>query len=294
MQGNDDDAGAVLNLSGVMLHKGDRVILDGIDWRVDPGQSWVVLGLNGSGKSSLLRVASLYEHPSAGTVEVLGERFGRTDVRTLRTRIGVAAASLTDRFRGDLLARDVVVTARYGALEPWWHTYTAEDLRRADALLERMGCGGFGDRTFGSLSSGERQRVLLARTLMVDPGLVLLDEPTAGLDLAGREELVATLDSLALAARNPSDPALRAAAGRGGSSGWVGAGADQAPPVVLVTHHVEEVPPSFTHALLIREGRILRSGPIEGVLDETNLSECFGLALALERNDGRWSARARN
>lgn len=293
MQGHHDDPGAVLNLSGVTLRKGDRLILDGIDWRVEPGQSWVVLGLNGSGKSSLLRVASLYEHPSTGSVEVLGERLGRTDVRTLRTRIGVAAASLADRFRADLLARDVVMTARYGALEPWWHTYTDEDRRRADALLERMGCGRFGDRTFASLSSGERQRVLLARTLMVDPGLVLLDEPMAGLDMAGREQLVATLDSLALASRARSDQTDGPVPGTGGPVDWAGAGTEQAPPVVLVTHHVEEVPPSFTHALLIRDGRILRSGPIEDVLDEGNLSECFGLPLVLERNDGRWSARAK-
>lgn len=257
---------AVLTLTDVTLRKGDTTILRDVDWEVRSDESWVVLGLNGSGKSSLIRVASLYEHPSSGTVDVLGERLGRTDVRTLRARVGLAAASLADRLRGDLRARDIVMTARYGALEPWWHTYTDDDRRRAEDLLERMGCGGFGDRTFGSLSSGERQRVLLARTLMRDPALLLLDEPTAGLDLAGREELVATLDTLALTST---------------------------PPVVLVTHHVEEVPPSFTHALLLRDGTVLAAGPIDDVLDEEALSECFGLPLVLERSEGRWSARAR-
>lgn len=258
---------AVLRLEEVSLVRDGRSLLADVDWTVRPGESWAVLGLNGSGKTSLVRIASLYEHPSSGRVEVLGEELGRTDVRTLRARIGLASAALADRLRPTLRAVEVVVTARHGALEPWWHPHDEADHARAREQLARMGCGELAERRFGTLSSGERQRVLLARTLMADPGLLLLDEPTAGLDLAGREQLVAALDALA------ADP--------------------DAPPVVLVTHHVEEVPASFTHALLLRAGRVQAAGPIEAVLDDRSLSECFGVPLVLDRRDGRWSARAR-
>jgi iron complex transport system ATP-binding protein len=260
-------APAALRLEGVGLVRDGRHLLADVDWTVRAGESWVVVGRNGSGKTSLLRVASLTEHPSSGRVEVLGEVLGRTDVRALRPRIGLVSAALADRLRPGLAALDVVVTARHGALEPWWHTYDEGDRRRALDQLQRLGCGGLATRRFGTLSSGERQRVLLARTLMADPGLLLLDEPTAGLDLPGREELVAALGSLA------GDPA--------------------APPVVLVTHHVEEIPAGFTHALLLRGGQVQAAGPIADVLDEAALAACFGLDLVLTSHGGRWSARAR-
>jgi iron complex transport system ATP-binding protein len=248
------------------LVREQRRILDDIDWTVEPDQRWIVLGPNGSGKTSLIRIGSLYLHPSRGQVTVLGEMLGRTDVRVLRRRIGVASAGFTDLLRPNLPAADVVMTAKNAALEPWWHDYDGDDRARARTRLEQVGVGALADQPFGTLSSGERQRVLLARTLMTDPELLLLDEPTAGLDVAGREQLVDTLGDLA------ADPAT--------------------PPTVLVTHHVEEIPLRYSHALLLREGRTLVAGAIDDVLDGRALSECFGVDLSLERDrTGRFAAR---
>lgn len=256
-----------LRLRAVSYVRDGRAILDRIDWSVRDGERWLVLGANGSGKTTLLRIAALYEHPSSGSVDVLGERLGRTDVRTLRRRIGFASAALATQFRTDLRALDVVVTARYAALEPWWHHYSEADLAHAWACLERMGVGAFAEHRLGTLSSGEQQRVFLARTLMNDPALLLLDEPSARLDLAGREELVRALGELV---RDPQAPAL-----------------------VLVTHHVDEVPPGMTHALLLRDGRIVTAGPITRALTSESLTACFGLPLHLERRaGGRFSAWA--
>jgi iron complex transport system ATP-binding protein len=255
-----------LVLDGVSLVRDGRTILDDVDWVVGTEQRWVVLGRNGSGKTSLVRIASLLLHPSRGTVRVLGETLGRTDVRRLRTRIGLASPSLADQFRGELTPTEIVMTARYAALEPWWHDYGDADRARARELLGRVGCDRLADQPFARLSSGERQRVLLARTLMNEPDLVLLDEPTAGLDLGGREELVAGLGALAV------DPST--------------------PPTILVTHHVEEIPTGFTHALLLADGRVQAAGPIGEVLTAEALSACFGLPLELISDGDRWSARA--
>jgi iron complex transport system ATP-binding protein len=256
-----------LALRRIGLTRDGRDLLDGVDLCVEEDQRWVVLGPNGSGKSTLLRIAALQLHPTRGSVSVLGAELGRVDVRQHRRRIGWASAALADSLRPELSASDVVMTAKNGALEPWWHEYTEADRDQARACLERLGVGRFAERSFGTLSSGERQRVLVARSLMGDTGLVLLDEPTAGLDLGAREELIAGLDSLA---------ADRSTA-----------------PVVLVTHHVEEIPPSFTSVLLLREGRIVAAGPLEATLTSDLLSETFGLTLDLRRSDGRWSATAR-
>lgn len=257
-----------LELQGITLERDGLRILDGIDWTVRSGERWAVLGRNGSGKTTLVRVASMYLHPTAGTVDVLGERWGKTDVRTLRTRIGLASQSFSDMLRADISAADAVMSAKNAALEPWWHTYDDDDRAKARDLLRRLGIGSHTERKFGTLSSGERQRVQLARTLMTDPALLLLDEPTAALDLGGREDLVATLTELA------EDPTT--------------------PPIVLVTHHVEEIPQGFTHVLLLSGGKVAAAGPIDEVLTADQLSDCFGLPLLLERHHGRWLAFGRN
>ncbi len=253
-----------LRLADVGLTREGRHLLDGVDLTVQTGERWAVLGPNGSGKTSLLAIAALRLHPSRGEVEVLGQRLGRTDVRRLRRRIGFASQALADALRPDLSATDVVMTAKHGALEPWWHTWEEADRAEARACLGRMGLDGFATRTFGTLSSGERQRVLVARTLMAAPGLVLLDEPSAGLDLGARERLVADLGALA------SDAATA--------------------PVVLVTHHLEEVPAGFTHALVLREGTVLARGPLDETLTGPVLGEAFGLPLTVRQHGGRWSA----
>ena len=261
-------AHAALEMRGVALVRGDAVLLQDITWTVARHERWVVLGPNGSGKTSLLRLASLYDHPSRGTVIIDGEELGRTDVRALRTRIGLASPAFGDLLRPGLTAAEVVMTARYAALEPWWHTYDDTDRRHAEELLDRFGVGGAAGRSVASLSSGERQRVLLARAFAGAPALVLLDEPTAGLDLGAREDLVARLGAAAV---------------------------DQsAPPTVLVTHHVEEIPAGTTHVLLLRSGRIQAAGPIAEVLTEDALATTFGVALSLLCDAGRWSARARS
>ena len=257
----------VLRLAGVRLVRGESTLVEGIEWEVRPGERWAVLGPNGSGKTTLLRIASLYLHPSTGEVEVAGGVLGRTDVRTLRTRIGLASPAFGDLLRPQLTGTEVVMTARHAALEPWWHTYDDGDRDRARALLDRFGVLHTADRAVATMSSGERQRVLLARAFAGDPALVLLDEPTAGLDLGGREDLVDRLGRLA------DDP--------------------DAPPTVLVTHHVEEIPRGTTHVLLLRGGRILAQGPIDTTLTAANLSTTFGLEVDLDRRGDRWTALGR-
>lgn len=254
-----------LNLSDVSFVRDARSILAPLDWQVGDTERWLVLGANGSGKTTLLKIAALYEHPSTGTVDVLGERLGRTDVRVLRRRVGYLSASLAAQLRPELRCLDVVMTAKYAALEPWWHRYTTADEAEALACMERMGVAWAAEKALGTVSSGEQQRVLLARTLMNEPGIVLLDEPSARLDLGGREQLVQALSELTL------DPT--------------------APPLVLVTHHLDEVPPGMTHALMLRDGKVIARGPLEECLNSASLSECFGLPLHLERRaDGRFSA----
>jgi len=258
---------AILRLDNVSFVRDGRQILAPLTWRVQTGQRWVVLGANGSGKTTLLRIASMYEHPSTGDVRVLGERLGRTDVRVLRRRIGYMSPALATQFRGELACIDIVMTAKYAALEPWWHRYDDADRDRARSCLDRMGVAWLADRAFATTSSGEQQRVLLARTLMNDPSMLLLDEPSARLDLAAREQLVQALAELT------TDPS--------------------APPLILVTHHLDEVPPGMTHVLMLRDGNVVACGPLRRTLTAANLSECFGLRLELDaRGDGRFSAWA--
>lgn len=248
------------------LERDGARLLDDVDWVVGSADRWVVLGPNGSGKTSLLRVASMYAHPSRGEVSVDGQWLGRTDVRALRSRIGLASPAFGELLRPQLTATEVVMTGRHAALEPWWHEYDDGDRAEARGLLDRFGVLHGADRPVATLSSGERQRVLLARAFSGAPTIVLLDEPTAGLDLGAREDLVARLGRMA------ADP--------------------ESPPTVLVTHHVEEIPDGTTHVLLLQAGRVVGSGPTDRALTSAAVSACFGLPLALERRGGRWSARA--
>jgi len=258
---------AVLRCTDVSLAIDGTAILDGIDWTVRADERWVVLGANGAGKTSLLRIVALYQHPSSGTVEVLGRRLGRTDVRTLRERIAFSSPALAAKLEPTMTAVEVVMTARYAALAPWWHRYSDADRERAHQLLAEWHCAALAEHPFPTLSAGERQRVLLARMLMNEPGVALLDEPTAGLDIGGREELVS---DLATWAREPARPAM-----------------------VLVTHHLEEIPPAFTHALVLKGGRTLANGLLRETVTSEILSDAYELTLAVEARDGRYTARLR-
>lgn len=244
-------------------------ILDSVDWEVHATERWVVIGPNGSGKTTLLAVAGARLWPTRGLVEILGHRLGRVDVRTLRPRVSLVSGSVVRQLRPTLTAREVVMTGRYGALEPWWHHYGDEDRAEAERLLEAGGvggAGGVGDREFGVISEGERQQVLLARALMSRPELLLLDEPAAGLDLGARERLLLALENLA------TDPAT--------------------PPMVLVTHHLEEIPVGVTHAALVGAGRLVARGPVGDVLCSELVSACFGVAVDVGSDRGRWWSRA--
>jgi iron complex transport system ATP-binding protein len=257
---------AVLQFVDVSVRRGAKTLLDRINWTVEEDERWAVLGPNGAGKTTLLQIAAATMHPSSGQAFVLGERLGRVDVFELRPRIGLASASLADRIPGHELVSDVVVSAGYSVLGRWREAYGRLDVRRAGALLDRLGVGGLAARTYGTLSQGEKARVQIARALMTDPELLLLDEPAAGLDLGGREDLLRRLTRFA------ADP--------------------DAPASVLVTHHVEEIPPGISHVLLLRDGGIVASGLARDVLADGPLSETFGLPLTVERRDGRWYARA--
>ena len=262
-----EPAGSAIRFDQVDLDRPGLKVLRGMDWAVERSDRWVVLGPNGSGKTTMFELASGYLHPTHGTVDILGRRLGRVDVRQLRERIGLVSSSLVKKLVPTITATDVVVSGRRGALEPWWQEYTEADWARARRLLEDAGFGSIEERPFGFLSDGERQQVLLARALMNEPDLLLLDEPAAGLDVGGRERLVGYLARLA------ADP--------------------DHPPTVMITHHVEEIPPGFNRALLLRAGRIVASGPIHEVLTREKMSESFGLVLCPEYSDGRWTCVAK-
>jgi iron complex transport system ATP-binding protein len=263
---NGPEQAAAIELHGVTVQREGVPVLRGIDWRVESGDRWVVLGPNGSGKTTLLQVAGARMWPTAGTVEVLGARLGAVDVRTLRPRVALVSGAVTRQLRADLVARDVVASGRHGALETWWNRYTAQDWEKADALLALGSVGDVGDRPFGVISEGERQQVLLARALMSDPELLLLDEPFAGLDLGARERLLFRLTALAADDANP--------------------------PIVLVTHHCEEIPRGFTHGALVSGGRLVASGALPDVVTSAHVSACFGVAVTVGCTDGRWWSRA--
>jgi iron complex transport system ATP-binding protein len=260
------DEDIVIALDRVSVIRGGNHLLRGLSWQVELDERWVILGPNGAGKTTLLNLASARMHPSRGSAYVLGERLGRTDVNELRTRIGLSSAKLADSLPPEERVLDAVVTAAWSVVGRWRESYDPMDESRARTLLDQLGMGTMTDRTFGTLSEGERKRVQIARALMTDPELMLLDEPAAGLDLGGREDLVARLTELA---EDPDAPAL-----------------------VLVTHHVEEIPPGFTHALLLREGSIVAAGLLGETLTAENLSKTFGMPLVVDRSAGRYTARA--
>ncbi len=258
---------AVLELADVTVKRGQATLIEGIDWTVEEDERWVILGPNGAGKTTLLQVASAQIHPTSGVAGILGEVLGTVDVFELRPRIGLTSAALADKIPRAERVHDVVVSASYGVIGRWRERYDELDHERAVELLTEVGVRHLVDRTYGTLSEGERKRVQIARALMTDPELLLLDEPAAGLDLGGREDLVSTLSVLAMDEMSPA--------------------------TVLVSHHVEEIPPGFTHALLLRGGAVVAAGPLEHVLTEEIVSATFGMPLMLSHEDGRWAARRR-
>ncbi|MGW4651781.1 ABC transporter ATP-binding protein [Kitasatospora sp. NPDC004289] len=255
----------VLELVDVSVVREGRALVDQVSWSINEGERWVILGPNGAGKTTLLQVASTYLHPTSGSAAVLGEKLGEVDVFELRARIGLASASLLDKLPAQQTVLQTVLTAAYGMTATWNEEYENTDSYRALALLDRLGMSALVDRKFGTLSEGERKRTMIARALMTDPELLLLDEPAAGLDLGGREDLIRRLGALA------QD--------------------EFAPAMAMVTHHVEEIVPGFTHVLMIRRGKVLTAGPIDTELTARNLSLCFGLPLTLERHGDRWAAQ---
>ncbi|OLB65031.1 MAG: iron ABC transporter ATP-binding protein [Actinobacteria bacterium 13_2_20CM_2_72_6] len=260
------DPDVVIDVHHATVSRGGKDLVRDIDWRVELDERWVVLGPNGAGKTTLLNLAAARLHPTRGTVDVLGERLGRVDVFELRTRIGLATVALHDRMPPEETVLDAVMTAAWSVVGRYRESYDTLDVRRARALLGQLGVGGLADRVYGTLSEGERKRVQIARALMTDPELLLLDEPAAGLDLGGREDLVRRLAELA------ADP--------------------DAPAMVLVTHHVEEIPPGFGHALLLREGGVVAAGLVAETVTSEHLSKTFNLPLRVDHVDGRFSARA--
>ncbi|MFC5800723.1 ABC transporter ATP-binding protein [Streptomyces formicae] len=255
----------VLELVDVAVVRDGRALVDDVSWSVKEGERWVILGPNGAGKTTLLNIASSYLFPTSGTATILGDRLGKIDVFELRPRIGVAGIAMAEKLPKRQTVLQTVLTAAYGMTATWHEDYDAVDEERARAFLDRLGMSDYLDRKFGTLSEGERKRTLIARAMMTDPELLLFDEPAAGLDLGGREDLVRRLGRLA---RDPFAPSM-----------------------IMVTHHVEEIAPGFTHVLMIRQGKVLAAGPMETELTSRNLSLCFGLPLVVERNGERWTAQ---
>ena len=256
-----------MELSDISVRRGDRIILGPINWQVLEGERWVVLGPNGAGKTTLLQICSSLIHPTTGEINILGEKLGKVDVFELRTRIGLTSSVLVEQLPPDELVMDVVLTAAYAMLGRWQEKYDLWDESRAMALLTALGVRELGERLFGSLSEGEKKRVQIARALMADPELLLLDEPASSLDLGGREDLLRRIESLS------KDPL--------------------APATVIVTHHIEEIPVGTTHALLLREGAVVAQGEVASVITDQNLTQAYGLAITVQTEGGRFFARAR-
>jgi len=256
----------VLDLEDVSVVRDGNTILSGVNWKVDGDQRWVVLGPNGAGKTTLLQIAAAMNHPSGGTVHVLDGKLGEVDLFELRPRVGFASSAMARRFPANETVLNVVLTAAYSVTGRWNESYEDIDLRRAQRVLNEWNLDHLSERLFGSLSDGEQKRVQIARSVMTDPELLLLDEPAASLDLGAREELLQLLGGYA--------------------------SAPEAPAIVMVTHHVEEIPLGFTHALLLGQDGIVATGALGDVLTSENLEKTFGLPIALTNEDGRYTARA--
>jgi len=257
---------AVAELAGVSVRRGTALLLQDVNLKINEGDRWVVIGPNGAGKTTMLALLSTQMHPTSGVIEILGEYLGAVDVFELRPRIGLASSSIAHRIPNREKVSDVVVSASYGVMGRWREPYEDMDYARALELMQLMHVDDLANRTYGTLSEGERKRVEIARALMTDPELLLLDEPGAGLDLRGREILVQILSQLC------QDP--------------------DAPTTVLVTHHVEEIPEGITHAVLMAHGSVVAAGPIDEVLTDEKLTQTFGMPLHIAKIDGRWTARA--
>jgi iron complex transport system ATP-binding protein len=256
----DQRPAGVFELRGVGLRRDGRSILEGIDWTIREGERWVVLGPNGAGKTTLVRILSTYLVASSGRVEVLGRRIGRTNLQALRPLIGYLSPALAHEIPEELTPRQIVDAAQAGALFPWYVDAGRMSRPRTDVALAQVGMGEAGERPFAGFSSGEQLRIQLARALVTDPRALLLDEPMASLDIGGREALVTTLSQIA--------------------AGPIGA-------VVVVLHRVEDIPPGFTHALLVRDGRVLAAGPLDEVVADGPMSACFGTPLRVRRAGDR-------
>ncbi len=257
---------AVVHLSGVTVRRGVSLLIQDVDWVVTEGERWVVLGPNGAGKSTLLQIAATRIHPTSGVAVILDEYLGLTDVFDLRPRIGVVGTGIASAIPAKESVFNAVITASWAVTGRWNENYDSLDVVRAQQLLRQWGIEHLSERTFGTLSDGERKRTQIARSLMTDPELLLLDEPTAGLDLGAREQLLSRLSEMA------ADPG--------------------APATILVTHHVEEIPHGTTHALVLSGGRVLAEGRLGNVLTSEILSAAYATALTVEERHGRWSARA--
>ena len=256
----------VLSLNDVSVRRGDRVILGPINFQIIQGERWVVLGPNGAGKSTLLQILATKIFPTRGVVRVLDKQMGKIDLFELRTRIGLCGSIIAEDIPFDETVKDVVLTAAYAIVGRWNENYDLWDESRAMALLTTFGVRELGERLYGTLSEGEKKRVQIARALMTDPELLLLDEPAAGLDLGGREDLLRRFANFS------ADPA--------------------APATILVTHHIEEIPVGSTHALLLKDGVIAVSGPIDQVITSDHVSAVFGTAITVTPESGRYFARA--
>ncbi|MGV0447994.1 ABC transporter ATP-binding protein [Corynebacterium sanguinis] len=261
----ETDPDLLIDFQGVEFARGGSTLVGPIDWQVELDERWVVIGPNGAGKTTLIRMASAQEFPSSGTAFVVGEQLGRTDMRDLRAQIGVTSSAVAQRVPAEEKVGDLVVSAGYAILGRWREEYDEMDYDQALEVLEQVGAMHLIDRTWGTLSDGERKRVLIARAIMTNPELLIMDEPAAGMDLGGREDLVTYLGDLAM------DP--------------------DAPAIVMITHHVEEIPPGFTHAMLLDEGEVVAQGLIDDVLTSENVSRAYHQPIEVTSRDGRYTAR---